>query len=226
MKTDELIDRLGRDVTIVTPLRAPGRRTALWLLWGGLYLALFAVVKFGVMSTGGLAVTPLYLVQQGAALLMGITAARAALASVIPGAPGRVWGPPLGCGAVWIASLLWGVAVDVRVLGTFGAMREADWPCVASMAIGGAALGGPLMWMASRGAPLAPQATGFLAGLAALSLANVEACLTRPHAFAMTVLLWHGTTATIVALVFAGIGHNWLRWPEPSAGSHAVGAPR
>jgi hypothetical protein len=209
MKTDELIDRLGRDATIVTPLRAPGRRAALWLLWGGLYLAFFALMKFGIMSTAELAVTPLYLVQQGTALFTAITAAHAALASVIPGPPRRVWGPPLAGAAVWIASLLWGVVLDVRVLGTFGVV-----------------LGGPLIWMSRRGAPLAPRTTGLLAGLGALSLANVEACLTRPHAFAMTVLLWHGMTAAVMALVFAGIGRIWLRWPETNAGSHSTSAPR
>jgi hypothetical protein len=92
------------------------------------------------------------------------------------------------------------------------------------MVIGGVVLGGPLMWMLRRGAPLTPRTTGLLAGLGALSLANVEACLTRPHAFAMTILLWHGMTAALFALVFAGIGHNWLRWPETSAGSHSVSA--
>ena len=224
MKTDELIDRLGRDATVVTPLRAPGRRAALWLLWGGLYLALFALMKFGMMSTTELAMTPLYLVQQGAAIFTAITAAHAALASVIPGAPRRVWGPPLAGAAVWIASLLWGAALDVRALGTFGVLHESDWPCVASMVIGGVVLGGPLMWMLRRGAPLTPRTTGLLAGLGALGLANVEACLTRPHAFAMTVLLWHGMTAAFCALVFAGVGRNWLRWPETSSGSHSVSA--
>ena len=95
MKTDELIDRLGRDATIVTPLPAPNRRAAVWLLWGAIYLTLFAVMKFAVMPSAGLTVTPLYLLRAGAALLTAITAARAALISVIPGAQTRVWGPPL-----------------------------------------------------------------------------------------------------------------------------------
>ena len=72
----------------------------MWLLWGGLYLALFALMKFGMMSTTELAMTPLSLVQQGAAIFTAITAAHAALASVIPGAPRRVWGPPLAGAAV------------------------------------------------------------------------------------------------------------------------------
>lgn len=226
MNTDELIDRLGRDAAIVSPLRAPWRRAAFWLLWGGFYVALFALVKFGMMSTGELAVTPLYLVQQGAALFIAITAAHAALVSVIPGTQSGVWGPPLAGAAVWLGALLSGVALDVRVLETSGALSESDWPCVASMVIGGVVLGGPLMWMLRRGAPLTPGATGFLAGLGALSLANVEACLTRPHAFATTVLLWHGMTVFLVALVFAGIGRNWLRWPEMSARSRSVRGPR
>ena len=54
----------------------------------------------------------------------------------------------------------------------------------------------------------------FLAALAALSFANIEACLTRPHAFALTVLLWHGGTVTAVAAICALTGHRWLRWPD------------
>lgn len=217
MNTEDLIDRLGRDTTIAKPLPIPGRRAAVWLLWGAIYLIVFAVMKFAVMSSSRLTATPLYLLQQGAALLTGITAARAALVSVIPGAQNRVWGPPLVSAALWIASLLWEAALNLRAVGTTGATSESDWPCVASMVMGGVVLGGPLMWMLRRGAPLTPRATAFLAGLAALSIANVEACLSRPHAFAMTVLLWHGATAAIAAVAFAVMGRTWLQWPDMSA---------
>ena len=87
MKTDELIDRLGRDVTVTRPLPTPGMRTAMWMVWALSYLILVAVMMFAVMSSAGVSPTPLYLVQQSAALVTGIMAARAALASVIPGAP-------------------------------------------------------------------------------------------------------------------------------------------
>jgi hypothetical protein len=190
-----------------------------WLLWGAIYLTLFAVMKFAVMSSGGPTITPLYLLQQGAALLTGITAARAALVSVIPGAQTRVWGPPLVSASLWIASLLWEAGLNFQAVGTFGATNESDWPCVVSMAVGGVVLGGLLMWMLRRGAPLTPRTTAFLAGLGGLSVANIEACLTRPHTFAMTVLLWHGMTAAIAALVFAGMGRNWLRWLDMNARS-------
>ena len=91
MKTDELIDRLGRDVTVARPLPAPGMRTAVWMVWAVGYLVVVAVMMFAVMSSAGVTSTPLYLVQQSAALVTGIMAARAAFASVIPGANNRVW---------------------------------------------------------------------------------------------------------------------------------------
>ena len=216
MKTDDLIERLGREATVVTPLPAPGRRTAVWLAWGTIYLAAVAAMIFTAISPGGIAVTPLYLLQQGAALVTGITAARAAFTSVVPGESSRVCVLPAIAGAVWLASLLWGSWRDLQTWGTWGITSQTDWPCVVSIAMGGALLWGPMLVMLRRGAPLTPRRTAFLGGLAALSFANIEACLTRPHAFAMTVLLWHGVTIALAAALFVWMGRHWLRWPALS----------
>ncbi len=214
MKTDELIDRLGRDVTIVRPLPAPGIRTALWTVWAVAYLVVVAVMMFAVMSSARVTPTPLYLLQQSAALVTGIMAARAALASVVPGANHRVWTMPAMGAAVWGLSLLWAGVLDLQASGALGVTRQSDWPCVVSMTAGGLVVGAPLVWMLRRGAPLTPGLTALLAALAALSFANIEACLTRPHAFALTVLLWHGGTVAAVATLCALTGRRWLRWPD------------
>jgi hypothetical protein len=214
MKTDELIDRLGRNVTVTRPLPAPGIRTALWMVWAVIYLVVGAVIMFAVMSSAGVMPTPLYLVQQGAALATGVMAARAAFGSVIPGGSDRPWVMPAIGAAVWAGSLLWAGVLDLQASGTLGATSQSDWPCVASMALGGLVVGAPLVWMLRRGAPLTPGLTAFLAGLAALSFANIEACLTRPHAFALTVLLWHGGTIAAIAALCALMGHRWFRWPD------------
>ena len=214
MKTDELIDRLGRDVTVARPLPAPGMRTAVWMVWAVSYLVVVAVMMFAVMSSAGVMPTPLYLVQQSAALVTGIMAARAAFASVIPGSNNRVWVMPAIGAAVWGVSLLWAGVLDLQASGTLGVTSQSDWPCVASMTVGGLVVGAPLVWMLRRGAPLTPGLTAFLAALAALSFANIEACLTRPHAFALTVLLWHGGTVAAVAALCALMGHRWFRWPD------------
>jgi hypothetical protein len=214
MKTDELIDRLGRDVTVTRPLQTPGMRTAVWMVWALSYLILVAVMMFAVMSSAGVTPTPLYLVQQSAALVTGIMAARAALASVIPGANDRVWVVPAIGVATWAAALLWAGVLDLQASGTLGVASQSDWPCVASMMVGGLLVGAPLAWMLRRGAPLTPNLTVGLAALAALSVANIEACLARPHAFALTVLLWHGGTIAAIVTLCALMGHRWLRWPD------------
>jgi hypothetical protein len=214
MKTDELIERLGRDVTVAKPLPVPGMRTAAWMVWAVSYLVVVAVMMLAMTSSTLVMPTPLFLVQQGAALVTGIMAARAAFASVIPGGSARPWVMPAIGAAVWTGSLLWAGVLDLQASGTLGATSQTDWPCVASMALGGLVVGAPLVWMLRRGAPLTPGLTAFLAGLAALSFANIEACLTRPHAFALTVLLWHGGTVVAVAALCALMGHRWFRWPD------------
>ena len=56
MKTDELIDRLGRDRTVTRPLPPPGARTVMWMVWAAVYLVVVTVMMFAVMSSAG--VTP------------------------------------------------------------------------------------------------------------------------------------------------------------------------
>lgn len=212
MKTDDFIEQLGRHATPAAPLPAPARRTAVWLFWSVAYLVVVTMVMVAGPATVS-AVTPLYLLQQGAAGVTAILAARAAFGSVIPGAAARLWAPPIVGAGVWLALMLWHAMLDVRT-GTFGLGSQTDWPCVASLAMGGLVLGGSLVWMLRRGAPLTPGSTAFLAGLAALSIANIQACLTRPHALASTILVWHGATIVVVCCVFAVLGRRWLRWPS------------
>jgi hypothetical protein len=218
MKTDELIDQLGRDVTVARPLPAPGIRTAVWTVWAVGYLVVVAVMMSAVISSAGVTPGPLYLVQQGAALVTGIMAALAALRSVIPGSNKRVWVLPAIGAAVWGGALLWAGVGDLQASGTLGVTSQSDWPCVVSMTLGGLVVGSPLVWMLRRGAPLTPGITAFLAALAALSFANIEACLTRPHAFALTVLLWHGGTVAAFAALCALTSRRWLRWPDLTTG--------
>jgi hypothetical protein len=199
---------------VIRPLPAPGIRTAVWTAWAVGYLVMVATMMFAVMSSAGVTPTPLYLVQQGAAFVTGIIAARAAFASVIPGSNNRVWVLPAIGAAVWGMTLLWAAMRDLQASGTLGVTSQSDWPCVVSIVVGGLVVGSPLVWMLRRGAPLTPSLTAFLAALAALSFGNIEACIGRPHAFALTILLWHGGTVAAVGVLCAFMGHRWLRWPD------------
>jgi hypothetical protein len=51
-----------------------------------------------------------------------------------------------------------------------------------------------------------------LAGVAAFSVANIEACLSRPHMFTITVLLWHGMTTALLVTALAQVGRSLLTW--------------
>src|SRR6266850_4975959 len=94
MRTDDLIDRLGRDVTVVRPLPTPGMRTAAWMVWAVGFLIVVAVMMLATSSSALVMPTSLFLVQQSAALITGIMAARAAFVSVIPGTRNRAWVMP------------------------------------------------------------------------------------------------------------------------------------
>ena len=202
MKTEDLIHQLGEELSPVRRLLAPWRRAAVWLACGVVYVA--AVVTFAWARRGALGAesdTP-YVLQQAALALTGILAALAAFASVIPGTTSRAraaLAAPIG---LMMAALLWGTMRDLQQFGTIGIGRETDWPCVVSVLFGGLALWAVASAMLRRGAVLEPRLTAALAGVAAVSLANIEACFSRVHVFTVTVIVWHGAT---VAFFLVGV---------------------
>jgi hypothetical protein len=218
MKTDDLIERLGTDLRPVRPLASPWRRAAIWLVIAGGYLALVLVVSWlrrGALL--GVSTEPVYLLQQAGLIATAVPAAVAAFASVIPGDSRRLRWMPLAAVAIVMLTFVWGIARDVNIRGIIGLGRETDWPCVISIVAGGGILWSVAAVMLRRGAPLAPASTSLLAGLAAVSLANLEACVTRSHAFSVTVLVWHGMTSMLVIAVVVASGRRLLTWPRASA---------
>jgi hypothetical protein len=152
-----------------------------------------------------------YVLQQATLALTGILAAVAAFASVIPGTTSRAraaLAAPIG---LMMVTLAWGTARDLQQFGTVGIGRETDWPCVVSITLGGLALWTVASAMLRRGAVLEPHLTAALAGVAAVSLANIEACLSRVHAFTATVIVWHGATVILVIAAFVALGPRVLR---------------
>ena len=115
-----------------------------------------------------------------------------------------------------MAALLWGTAHDLEQFGTAGLGRETDWPCVVSITLGGLALWGVASAMLRRGAVLEPRATSVLAGIAAVSLANIEACISRVHAFTGTVIVWHGATAASLMLTVIMVSVHGVLVRRPS----------
>ncbi|MGH9236878.1 MAG: NrsF family protein [Vicinamibacterales bacterium] len=223
MNTDDLITRLSTGVRPVRVLAPPWQRAAYWLACCAAYVA--AVVGWAWLRRGSLAVNvdPPYVVQQIALLATAYGAAVAAFSSVVPGRADRAAIGPLVSAVVLMAALAWGCVNDFRELSTLGVGQETDWPCVLSITLGGAALWGIAMWMLKDGAPLTPGMTSLLAGAGALSIANIEACITRGHAFTVTIVLWHGVATVVVLAFLTRAGFKSLRWQHSIPGRRSRG---
>ncbi|MEQ1730222.1 MAG: NrsF family protein [Vicinamibacterales bacterium] len=214
MNTDDLIGRLATDLKPIALLPSPARRTGMWLIAGVAYLGVvLGMVVLGRSSGAGTA-QPLYVIEQCLAIALGISAAYAGFVTVVPGRDTRVVWAPVVTAAAWIGLLLWGCVRDVQTVGSLGLVGQTDWPCVVSIAVGGAVLWGVLAVMMRRGAPVSPWLSASLAGMAALSIANVEACVSRAHPFSSVVLVWHGGTMAVMVALLVLIGRRVIGWPE------------
>lgn len=109
---------------------------------------------------------------------------------------------------------------DLLRYGATGIPLHTDWPCVVAIVMTGALPAVALVGMLRRGAPLTPRMTLAFAALSAAALANVGACLVRPHDTSITVLLWHGTTVIALCGVAGLLGTSVLKWTWSSTQLH------
>ncbi len=159
-----------------------------------------------------------YLLQQVTACVVALAAAYAAMASVRPGsrASGSVGVAVVV--AMFCVSLIVGWTSGGTVSGEMRAMLpHTDWPCVAALAMVSGVL-----WFGSvprlrEGVPMAPKTTVLLSAMAAVSVANVVACLARSHATSEMVLLWHGATILALLAVVHVVGYRVV-WPGEISG--------
>jgi hypothetical protein len=212
MKTEDLIVGLARDAGPVQRLRHPWLRATVWVAATTAYLA--GVVLF--MAPPGRLVAafgdPRFSLEQLAAGLVGLTAGAAALATVVPGYGRRVLIAPIAAGVLWIGIVASGGVQELLRYGATGFPLRTDWPCVVAIVMIGALPAVALVGMLRRGAPLAPRMTLVLAVLSAAALANVVACVIRPHDTSITVLLWHGTTVLALSCAAGVLGTSVLPW--------------
>ena len=198
MNTNDLIQRLSRDLTPVTPLWRPGRRAFAWLCAAAVYVAVLTVL---LAKTGPPIelTSPRVWLPHLAAIVACLLASWAAFASVIPGHSRRpaVWA---AIGAlVWIASVTVASQWHSGAATIVAARHEAA--CVVVIVLGGAPLLIAMAAMLRRGAPLTPGTTAAFAALAVGAITNIGACFWRPHAVDDVTLVWHG--GAIVTLVLA-----------------------
>ncbi|MBM4194670.1 MAG: DUF1109 domain-containing protein [Gemmatimonadetes bacterium] len=216
MDTDRLIHALSNELTPVTPLAHPWRRTLAWTAGAAAYLALMVFVTTPREDVGARLRDPLFMLEQVAALVTGLTAAWTALASAVPGRRPPV-ALPFAAAAVWLALVVAGAVRDARLAADGTALFQADWGCVGTVVAGTIGPAAVMTVMLRRAAALTPRLTAALGGLGAAGLGNLGSCLSHPDASNVIVLVWHVGTVMAVAMLAGVLGPRFLHWPRTVA---------
>jgi len=220
MNTDRLVEQLAARLEPVEPLRAPGRRTATFMLGATLYVALLTLViaRPGAAGRGAdLAI----LVPQLVALAASLLAVHAAFASVVPGHERSTLVWAVMAVVAWVGALAITSLGASAERGTVLGARHELW-CVAVILLGGVPLVAVLAAMLRRGAPLNPIRTATLGAVAVGSLANVAACIWAAHPSGPAALFWHGGAILVLVLACAAGAPFVLTW---RAARRAPGEP-
>jgi len=209
MNTDELIERLAKELQPVRPLPRPGIRATVWLLGAAAYVGALAVAMTAGRLPAGIGDVRMWL-PLVAAFLATLLAARGAFASVVPGHAANAVGTLVLAALVWLGALV--ATSEWQLPAAAIASARHEWVCVAVIVGGGVPLMVLLAAMLRRGAPLKPGRTAALAAMTVGTLANVGACWSLPHASNEITLVWHGGTVLALVLVAAVAGRLVFTW--------------
>lgn len=214
MRTDELIEELSNDLVPARPGRPTHQRVALWFILSCPVIAV-SVWFFGLRPDIAAKLLELrFVIEQLAALLTAATACAAALVLTTPGADRRIALVPAIPGTLWLTTLGIGCIADwLRARpATLTFYPEAE--CLLYIGAIGAIPAVILVAMLRRGAPLAPRAALFMAGLAAAGLANFGLRLFHTTDAGLMVLVWQFGSVLVLSLAASLAGPRFLRWPR------------
>jgi hypothetical protein len=208
MRTEDLLDRLVRDLRPVRPLTSTSIRLLGWLAVALPTLA-FWTMLFGIRpDIEQRLADPRFLIETMAATATGICAAIAAIDSTVPGAPRWRALLPLPPLVLWLLSLGEGC---LRILWEpTGTLLEAQWQCVSGIVLVSAIPGLALLFVLRRGVLLTSGITFCLGALSVSALAAAAMRLFHPVDASLLVLIWQfGTVVALSAL--AAIAGRRLR---------------
>jgi hypothetical protein len=212
MNTDGLIEQLAQSCKPVRALPPPWIRTGIWLAVAAPYVTLVILLMSPRPDLVGKLGDPRFLIEQAAALLTGITAATAALATTIPGFDRRIALLPALPLAVWLGSLGQGCLSDWINLGSGRLSLQPDWMCFPGIVLVGVLPAIVIAVMLRRGAPLSPRLSTALGGLAAAGLGNFGLRFFHPQDASLMVLFWQVGTVFALTAASAWIGRYFLNW--------------
>jgi hypothetical protein len=153
-----------------------------------------------------------WLVEQGAALMVALTAAIAAFCAGVPGRPHWERAAPVLPLLVWLSTLGIGCMEEFLSPGPQGFDFQTDWACLPGIVMVGVVPGMAMAVMLRRGAPMAPLLSVGLGGLAASALADFGLRLFHTTDASLMVIVWQVGTVALLTTLSALLGRRLLRW--------------
>jgi len=210
--TEQMIRGLAQNAHPVRPLPDPCIRAAIWLALSTCYITVVLLVMPVRHDVSSNLFEPLFIIEQAAALVTGITAAVAAFTTIIPGHNRKWIIVPLAPFAIWLGSLGPGCIQQVKQLGWDVLALQHDLWCFPFIVLLGTIPAAAMAVMLRRGAPLTPHLTAAFGGLAAAGIANLGVRLIHPEDVTVMLLVWHVGCVLVLSALAGSAGHYLLNW--------------
>jgi len=211
--TENLIRKLVDNSVPIRPLARPWIRAVGWLTISGIYMA----IVVSLMKSHGLPPKwndPRFILEQVSAFAVGVGAAVAAFATIVPGHNRSRLAILLIPLAGWLGTVGEGCIHSLTQLGFRALLLEHDLACFPFIALSGTVPAIFMALMLRQGAPLTPRLTAGLGALAAAGLANVFLRLFHPEDVTLMLLFWHVGGVFVLSALAASAGRYVLNWPS------------
>ncbi len=219
--TENLIRSLADSIQPVRPLPRPWIRAAAWLALSAAYIGIVLMMtpRHGLPSKWS---DPRFAVEQVSALAVGLCAAVAAFATVVPGHSRKILALLLVPLAGWLGSAGAGCIQSFVRLGPQALSPEHDLSCFPFIVLLGTFPAIVMAAMLRRGAPLTPHLTTALGGLAAAGLANLSLRLFHPEDVTIMLLVWHIGGVFALSALAAVAGRYLMNWHSITSASQSA----
>lgn len=209
--TEYLIRDLTQNLAPVRPLSRPWIRAAIWLAVSAPYIAvLLLITPWHSIPSGWPDFR--FVTEEVSALAVGLGAAVAAFATIVPGhnrRPLALLFLPL---AVWLGSIGEECVQSFIRLGPQALTLQHNLFCLPFIVVLGAFPAIAMAIMLRRGAPLTPHLTTALGALAAAGLANSCSRLFHREDVTLMLVVWHVGGVFLLSAVAAAAGRSLLNW--------------
>ena len=211
MRSEDLIHGLAATLRPVRPARHPAIATLLWCSVAAAVILAAVLVSGPRPDLSARLAAGFDLPQILTATATGVLAAFAAFQLALPERDGRWALLPIPAAAAWLATMGWGCLQDALRLGPEALQIGVSLPCLVFIAGLGVPLTVAMLWLARHAAWLRAGPVAALGGLSAAALASVGLSLIHHLDAAVMVLVWHGVSVLVVAVVASLLGPRLMR---------------